>query len=104
MNIPGGELTIDEAAIAAFLHWNSKRIQDGLSAIPWDEMAPEVRAAWKEAQALAGELVLVAMIHDFEAWAKGQGDLGAAIAAAMERYAKTELDYNPQGEFEECYE
>lgn len=98
MNIPGGELTINEAASAAFLHWNSKRIQDGLQPIPWDEMASEVRAAWKEAQALSGELMLVAMIHDFSAWAKSQGDLGAAIAAAMKRYAETELDYNPQGE------
>jgi hypothetical protein len=94
VNIPGGEITIQVAARTAFDTWQEIFRSRNKPINIWDEMGIEAQAAWEQSQIGPCELTAIAVITDFMEWAERQGDFGAALAHAMQRYAADELDYN----------
>jgi len=95
MDVPGGSPTITAAAKAAFSQWVNRSKKAGTPAPNWEDISPETRASWIDAQWLAAEIVTLALITDLALWADEQGDLGAALARAAWRYASEELNYEP---------
>lgn len=96
MDIPGGNPTTTAAARLAFSAWVERSRKEGKAAPNWEDIAPATRAAWIASQQLAAETVTIALLTDLALWADVQGDLGAALARAVWRYASEELKYEPQ--------
>lgn len=95
MELPGGSPTITTAAKFAFEAWIMRAQATGTKAPNWENLSQETREAWIESQQAAAETVAVAMLTDLAIWADTQGDLGAALARAVWRYAREELGYEP---------
>ena len=91
MNIPGADMTVS-AATEAILE---RLKQSYVKAPEFANMAPGDRANWLAALREGAEVIAIAIISDMAAWTDSQGDLGAAMARAIWRYAKEELDYSP---------
>lgn len=95
MNIPGGDVTCTEAAKQAFAAW-SVFLTERIKKTPeWHGLDDATREAWTAAVRLAVEAGVIAAVTDLAIWAEDQGDLGAAIAKAVWRYAQAELGYVP---------
>lgn len=95
MDIPGGAPTITAAAQNAFNIWVKNARESGTPAPDWESVAQGKQAAWIEGQQAAAETITIALLTDLALWADDQGDLGAALARAIWRYASEELGYQP---------